>query len=470
VYMGTALALVRGRIVYRDFFMIHPPGIVYVLTPFAALSWFFTDATAFAAARLGMMVLGGLNTFLVGLVAARFGRTAAIASAALYAVWPIATKIERSTWLGAPQNTLLLLAVLVLATSLPGPGATRITSRRAAAVGVLIGLAGIFQVWGLVTAGVIFAWILVRNLQIGGGWLRPILAYATAGLATVAVTFLPFLAVAGSTMIRIVVFDQIGRASIGVGLVSRLRQMEGLPHAIVSHGFSFVAVGLFCAMVLAFVVVAWRRPAAALWVALFLVQSLFLLITPTFYGHYAGWIAPMAAVCIGAVAATAIDWSGRWRRLGTGIKLAYAAGVAAFLLATIIPTRLGYPLPSRPFDPVAVANVIAGYRCPTGDNPTVLILTGTLRRMLDNGCPLLVSPTGVSYDTDRNLRGKDRIRVNQPEYQAAMQAYFGRSDAAIFSRDPKNRGLSDATWAVIRAHLPVLVHVANVVVYLPAPP
>ena len=58
VYMGSALSLVQGRIVYRDFLMLNPPGIVYVLMPFAALSSITSDGNAFAPARVGMMLAG----------------------------------------------------------------------------------------------------------------------------------------------------------------------------------------------------------------------------------------------------------------------------------------------------------------------------------------------------------------------------------------------------------------------------
>ena len=471
VYMGTALALVRGKIVYRDFFMLHPPGIVYVLAPFAALSWVVSDATAFGAARVGFMLLGALNTFLVGAVASRFGRTAALAGAGLYAVWLVAAKVERSTWLVAPQNTLLLLALFLLAPSLPGPNAAPITWRRAALVGVLIGCCGAIQIWGVVTAGVIFAWLFGRTFRQPGGWLRPLLAYSIAGFATIAALFLPFFVAAGERMIRIVIFDQIGRAEAGVGLSARLRQMEGLPHAIVGRfGLSFLPMVVFVVVMAAVLFVAWRRPGARLWVGLFVVQSLFLLTTPSFFGHYAGWMAPAGVLSIGMVATTAIEWSAARPRLRTAVRLAYGAGLAGYLTATLVPRLVGFPPPSRPLDPAPIVAAIHGARCPTSDSPSVLILTDTLRRVIADACPLLVSPTGVSYDTDNDLRGKERVRLNQPEYQAVMQAYFGTSDAAMFIRDPKNVGLSDSTWAVIRAHLPVEVHRGKVQIFLPAAP
>ena len=471
VYMGTALALVRGKIVYRDFYMLHPPGIVYTLTPFAMLSWAFSDATAFAAARFGFMVLGGLNTFLVGLVASRFGRTAALASAAFYAVWLVAAKVERSTWLIAPQNTLELLALLALAPTLPGPGSIPVSWRRAAVVGVLIGCCGTIQIWGIVTAAVIFAWLFLRTFRQPGGWLRPMLAYSIAGVATIAVLFLPFFLAAGTKMIRIVIFDQIGRAEAGVGLVARMRLMEGLPIAVVDRlGFPYLPVVIFVAVMATVLVLAWRRPSARLWVALFVGQSLFLLKTPSFFGHYAAWMVPAAVLSVGMVVTTLLEWAAGRPRIGQAIKVVYGAGLAGYLFITLAPNVVGFAVASHPFDGSGIVAAIKDARCPTSDSPSILILTGTMRRLLDDGCPLLVSPSGVSYDTDNNLVGKQRRRPNQPEYQAAMQAYFGGSDAAIFVRNPDNMGFTEATQDLIESKLPTLVRIGNARIYLPAGP
>ena len=471
VYMATSLALVRDRIVYRDFFVIHPPGMFILLTPFAALSWFVSDATAWATARGGMMVLGGLNTVLVGLVAFKVGgRKAAFAAAGLYAVWTTAARVERSTWLVAPQNTYLLLSLLALAPTFPGPSSIPVTWRRAAVVGILLGLCGATQIWGIVPAAVVGAWLLLRTFRQPGGWIRPVVAYSLAGLATIVVIFLPFYVIAGEQMLRLVIFDQIGRSVKGVGITVRLLRMEGMPGALIRFGLGFVSIPIYLATMAAVLYTAWRRPAIRLFVALFAAQSLFLLTTPTFYSHYAGWIAPVASLSIGMAAATAIDWLARWPRRATLLRAAYGLGLAGFLTATLVPRLVGFSFASKHFDPGPVEAAVADARCPTADNPSLLILTGTLRRILDNGCPLLVSPTGVSYDTDRSLRGKDRIRLKMPEYQAAMQAYYGHADAIMFVRDPAARGLNEQTLAIIRAHLPVEIERGTVQILLPSPP
>ena len=469
VYMGSALSLVHGRIVYRDFFMLHPPGILYVLSPFAVLSLFVSDATAFGAARVAFMLLGALNTILVGLVAASAGRAAALAAAALYAVWIVPAAVEQTTWLIGPQNTLLLLALLALAVPrYVGGRSASISWRKAALVGGLLGLCGSIQIWGVVTAGVVFLWLAARTLRQPGGPVRPLVAYVAAGLTAVAVTFLPFLVAAGDKMIRIVIFDQLGRPPGSAPISARLRVMEGIPGAVLERlGIPLLPVIVFAVVVVAVVVVAWRRPAIRLWAALFVVQPVFLLLSPSFFGHYGGWIAPAAALCIGSVVGELVTASSGVRRRPHAVAGVYATGLAVLLAVSLYyKTSAGFNR-SEGIDWPALRALIADARCPTSDSPTVLIQTGALRRILDNGCPLYVSPTGVSYDTDRNLRGPDRIRRMQVEYQAIMAEYFGGSDGAIFVRGGQI-GLTDETWATIRASLPVEHRVGRVRVLLPA--
>ena len=468
VYMGATLALADGRVVYRDFPMLHPPGIVYVLSPFAALSWLVSDSTAFAAARVGFMLLGGLNAFLVGLVGSRAGRGTALAAAALYAVWVIAARVERSTWLIAPQTALLLLALLAL-TYPRSEASPPVTWRKALLVGLLIGASCTIQIWGVVVAAVVFVWLLLRVVRQPGGWLRPMVAYALGGITAVAIAFLPFLAAAGETMLRLVIVDQIGRGGGGPPIVGRIRGMEGIPHGVLDRvGGGAIPIALAVLVVAAVLWVAWRRPVVRLWVALFLAQCVFLLVTPSYFGHYSGWIAATAALSIGGVAAALVEQPGLSARGSKAIGAVYVAGLGCLLIVSVWPRLVGGGIPSAPFPSRQVAALIADARCPTADNPSVLILTNMLQRVLDNGCPLLISPTGVSYDTDRDLRGKERTRPRQVEYQAVMRDYFGGSDAALFLRPASSLGLTEETWAPIRAHLPVERRIGNLRILLPA--
>ena len=151
------------------------------MSPFAALSAVTGESTAFAAARVGFMVLGAVNTVLVALVARRAGRAAAVCAALLYALWVVPAQWERTTYLIAPQGTLLLVALLLLG----GRPRGELTARRVAAAGVALGLAGAIQVWTVVPAAVVFGWLLLTFRTEPRRMLRLAGAYVAGGVATV---------------------------------------------------------------------------------------------------------------------------------------------------------------------------------------------------------------------------------------------------------------------------------------------
>ena len=113
VYYSSAVAFVHGRMPYRDFLLLHPPGIMLALTPFAALARWTGDSTALAAARLAFIVVGALNTVLVARLARRWGIASAVVAGTLYAVSSAAAYAERLTLL-EPLGTLTVLAAVSL--------------------------------------------------------------------------------------------------------------------------------------------------------------------------------------------------------------------------------------------------------------------------------------------------------------------------------------------------------------------
>jgi hypothetical protein len=455
VYFADTLALVGGRVPYRDFNFLHPPGILYLLSPFAIVGRFTDDATAFVLARLGMMALGAVNTFLVGLVGRRLGWGTALAAAALYAAWVVPAQWERTTYLVGPQATLLLLAMLALT----GRGHAGLTPRRAAAAGICIGAAGAIQVWTVVPAAIIFGWLLLACRPALGRMVRVGAAYVIAGAATALALLAPFLLAAGREMIQMIIFAQVARTGgSGMGRVQRLRLLEGLPNG--SHVAALfppvLVIGVLLVVAALVLLVAWRRPQIRLWVAVLVGQFGFLMITPVFFPHYGGWAAPLAALSIGATAATLIGWLRRVQRRVAVV--AYAAGLALLLVISLRPD--GKPLPVTASTPD-----LRAARCVTADAPILLIRTGALRRDLDNGCPLLPNPKSLHHVFKADPGAVKAGRPAQAAYQQAWLDYFGASDAALFMRLDKD-GLSAATWAAIKERLPFEQRVGPVTVLL----
>ncbi|HKS24076.1 MAG TPA: glycosyltransferase 87 family protein [Thermoanaerobaculia bacterium] len=134
VYFSASALLVRGVLPYRDFVFVHPPGLLYVL---GIVSWLGDPAHAFAAARVLATIVGAINIFLVGRIAAEASGTAAgIAAAALYATYPDAVSAERGPFL-EPVLNLVCLA-----------GALAWLRRKPIAAGILGGAACAVKVFG----------------------------------------------------------------------------------------------------------------------------------------------------------------------------------------------------------------------------------------------------------------------------------------------------------------------------------
>jgi alpha-1,2-mannosyltransferase len=156
VYYSGAAALVAGRLPYADFVLLHPPGVVLALAPFAALGRLTSDPAGFAVARVAFMALGVLNTVLVARLARRFGPVAAVIAGLFYALWYPAAAAEARTMI-EPLGTLVVLLCLVLL--LPREGAP---SRRATALaGVLLGVSLGLKIWAVAPVAVVVLWQLV---------------------------------------------------------------------------------------------------------------------------------------------------------------------------------------------------------------------------------------------------------------------------------------------------------------------
>ena len=155
VYYSASDALLSGRLPYRDYLLLHPPGITLVLAPFAALGRLTSDPVGFAAARLAFMGLGAVSAVLVWWVARRVTPRAGLAAGLFYAVWQPASYAERTTLLEPLVNLGLLASLALLA-----PGASR---RRVAAAGVVLGLAVAAKAWAVVPFVVLTLWLLRRR-------------------------------------------------------------------------------------------------------------------------------------------------------------------------------------------------------------------------------------------------------------------------------------------------------------------
>ena len=153
VHFAAALGLVNGLLPYRDFLLLHPPGVVLALAPFAALSWLIGEPDAMAVARLSWMLLGGVNAVLCGLVLRPVSRVAGLVAALFYALSIGAVYVRAHHLAGAAGHHR--------AAARSGDHPTAGIGRPASApgttslAGLLLGLSPVLKIWGVVAVLVV---------------------------------------------------------------------------------------------------------------------------------------------------------------------------------------------------------------------------------------------------------------------------------------------------------------------------
>lgn len=429
VHFTSALGLVHGRMPYHDFLLLQPPGIVLALAPFAALSRVIGDPTAFAVGRLAWMVLGAASAVLVARILRPMGLRAALFGAVAYALFFPAVYTDHTTELET-LGTVLTLAALAL---LSGP----IRRRGWWLVGLggaLLGASAGVKIWGA-----LLVLVVALFLGISAGVRRGLSVLIGAALGATVVC-LPFFLRAPGAMWRMVVRDQLGRPSSSAGFRTRLVAILGqgthsrdLLHPVV------LAVGLGLVVVAAgAVLVARARLALAVLVASFGL----LMVTPSWFPHYAALVGGPAAVAVGAGMGYLAD---RVRTRGRiGGHLATGVGLAVLVLYSVSTgmATVGTAFPGPSLES-AVAPVPG---CVTADDPTTLIEMNAVSRNLDRGCALVVDLGGWTYD---HPASHDTPRADYPPFQHYALGYLRSGDASMSTRFKARSGYSRGTAGAI---------------------
>ena len=450
VNFAAAIGLVHGQLPYRDFLLLHPPGIVLALTPFAGLAQLTSDSTGFMVARLSFMIIGGINAALVAWFLRPAGRVGALFGGVFYAVfWP-AVYNERTVLLEGLANTCLLASLIAISPPEESP-----TRRRVFVGGLLLGVAAAIKIWGILPVVILFGWLVVRL-----GFRRASLLLAGAAASCAAIC-LPFFAAAPTMMWRLVVLDQLSRVPNRASPIRRLTEILGLGHLPPR-----ITVPLMIAVlvVAAGVVLGWQLARARPAVLLLLGLGAMLLITPIWFIHYSALTAPAIAITAGAAAQQMLNLAAerrwRWLRIGLVAALLVAPLVAALPIALV---RAGERFPRQPL--AAAAAPSPG--CITSDHPSALILTDVLSRNLRRGCPLVADLGGVSHHMAASS-GDRSPRVGNVAFQQYALAYLRSGDLTMIARFGRDEGFSASTADTIQAW-PVVAEVGQFAVRAPRP-
>jgi alpha-1,2-mannosyltransferase len=418
VYYAAADALSFGRVPYRDFVMLHPPGIMLVLTPFAILGRLTSDPVGMTAGRLTFMGIGALNTVLVAMLARRWGWPAALAAATLYACWLPAVYDEQTTLLEPLGGTALLIALLLLLKTQRPP-----TARAQVIAGVALGLAVTLKIWYVAPFAVVVVWLLISRQK------RPAIRVAVGGAIALLTVVLPFAILAPRQMFDMVIRDQLLRPDAASSRVARLSNILGIEAVIRGHHAALgIATWVALALLVVAAVVCWIDQAARLLVVLLAANLFVLLASPSYFAHYASLTAAPGALVLG-VAFGKVTTVGHRRHLS----------VVVFAVTVIAVLATGVRVATRPQDqpfPGAQLARAAPKGCVTSDDPQALIQMNRLSSDLRIGCRVAIDVTGITYDSLHRVtsNGKPVPRADNRAFQTYLYRYLMSGTSFVVAR------------------------------------
>ncbi len=456
VYFGASVELLHGLLPYRDFAFIQPPMITVWMFPFAALSTLTGTAIAMEAGRFFVDLVTLTNVVLVGALVRRRPTFQVVIATAAMAFAQGSIRVSQTILLEPFVVLACLIAFLFL---MEGEGVTS-SSRRLWWCGMFFGIAGATKVWAvfpLVAALIVLAPVGLRAQR---------KVVAGAGLGFVACS-LPFLIGAPISFFKQVVVTQAIRNTGGftpLARVADLTQIPGLSSSIERHsglGAPLLALVLFfgfCALL-----ICWTDRHRSAWSALerlsawgALLAGVGLLISPTYYYHYSGFMAPFVALVLSSVAGrvreplrmalTRTTLSARSPLLPTLLGWIATATAIALVLGTLITVVVDLPVAPQVSD--AVSDAIPGHGCVLYANPTLALLDNRFTSDV-SGCPDVIDWLGQERVLDNGLATAPSDS-HDTHLQTMMSRWIDSSDAVVL--ESSDLGLDSANERYLRSH------------------
>ncbi len=299
------------------------------------------------------------------------------------------------------------------------------------AAGCGLGFALTVKIWAVVPVVVVLAWFLARFGRRAAAWVAGPL------VATAVLVCLPFLLAAPSSMVRMVVVDQLSRGRMAATLAERTTGMLGLSSVVGHRPQLSGPVLLLLVAGVALLALAWVRvPSARVAVVLLLAQGGVVLASPSYFRYYDAYPAPALALCVGAVAAAV---HGLLARAGAPVVRRAAAVTMVLGLLVALGTAAGSDtraVVGRVFPAAALRGEVRHARCVTADSVGALVQLDVLGRDLRRGCPVVVDVGGLSHDRDAAaiVDGRQTPRRTDLRWQRDVRGYLESGAAQVLVR------------------------------------
>ncbi len=422
VYYAAADSFIHGRMPYQNFLLLHPPGVMFAVVPFAALGTVTTDLTGFVAGNLAFALLGAFNGVLVYLIARRLGLSVSSAwlGGVFYGVWAGAVFVELSSRLEPLGSFAFLCGMLALTGG-------RVGRRHAVLGGMALGFAVCVKVWWLLPLVVVAGWLWRES-----DGKRRLRAFLAGAVAVVAVVVGPFLLLAPRAMTHMIVLDQLGRDG-QASLAARFLTFSTAPVAVLHiRGVASAACSvIFTVIFVGICIAAWRYKAARIFVVLAVAHLLLLVVTPSFFATYMDFVAPPLALTVAAAAHARIRRHSM-RPVIAGVLVGTTAITAGGTFAH--PDIAILPFPTR-----QLAGHLPTARCVTSITPLPLIELNVLSRNLARGCRQWVDSYGRTYGVDKS---GNLPRDENAKWQKDLRHYLLSGGAIVLDRPDESVGSS----------------------------
>lgn len=395
VYVGASVQLANGVIPYRDFVLLHPPGISLILLPIALFTRLIGVRAVFGACNLITICAVAANCGMVARLLRPRSRLAALAGGVTLAFFPGLYLDDHTTKLEPFMLGAILLGLILLY-----PDARRPQRRRALAAGIMLGFAIAIKLWAIAPVLVVLAVVAWATRDVFARFVRGLLIGVGVPLA-------PFVFVAPRQFFHDVITTQMARG-LGqiesVGVEKRLAYLAqyslgAFPHVeVAATALVVVVAGTFVAMR------RWVTPFDGTVIMALLVAIGVLLPPVEFYSYYSYFPEVFLALTVGSASALVVEGLFRSRtsvrsRAWWGYRWLAAAGalfVVTAVLARGADTLDRQTVPaeavSAPVEAIQLA-IPAGSCVVTNDPFLVMIANRFLSNERD--CPVIIDPYGT---------------------------------------------------------------------------
>jgi 4-amino-4-deoxy-L-arabinose transferase-like glycosyltransferase len=436
VYFGASLRLVHGVLPYRDFALMHPPGIALLLSPISVLSYAIGSSTTVAIARLVTIACVAANAGLVARLTRWRGRTAAFCGGAFLALYAASSGSDTVVML-EPFLVLFCLAAFWVAFEEGAPS----TPRRAWWAGVLLGLAGLIKIWAIfILIPLVIAYFLYQRATttrlLGGA------------ITSFTIGAVPFMAIAPSAFVRDIVTSQVLRTNGTLASPSVLVRFRLcvylLWRPLCSTFVEASALGGVLLLVAASFLWFGRREIRALDVAALLsilCIGFSFATSSEFYSYYIYFLAPFVAITVAFVVSVLTHRSASLLRYRSAPLAVLAKTMASIVLVVAVgafasaswhysrdTTSQRGPTPDLAF----IDRAVPPGACVSSNNAVLLILANRFDPNADH-CPAVIDPFGL-WLALAPAHPQPSPAIDVPQVTQAWQSIFAQSPYVLLDR------------------------------------